>query len=99
MNIAYSINGVPIRLTEERWFHIVESHNDLAGRYDDILATVESPDLILRGHRGALIAVRGMGRNRYLAVVYRELSPDDGFIISAYFTSKIDRRKVLWRSS
>ena len=32
-----SINGVPIRLTEERWFHIVENHDDLAGHFDDVL--------------------------------------------------------------
>lgn len=24
-----SVNGVPIRLTEERWFHIVENHDDI----------------------------------------------------------------------
>ena len=30
-NIAYSINGVPIRLTAERWLHIVENHDDMAG--------------------------------------------------------------------
>ena len=31
MEIAYSVDGVPIRLTTERWFHIVENHEDLAG--------------------------------------------------------------------
>ena len=33
MDQAVSRNGVPIRLTEERWFHIVENHDDLAGYY------------------------------------------------------------------
>jgi hypothetical protein len=37
MEIVKSKNGVPIRLTEERWLHIVENHGDLAGYYDDIL--------------------------------------------------------------
>lgn len=32
-----SINGVPIRLTDERWVHIVENHDDLAGFYDEII--------------------------------------------------------------
>lgn len=31
MDIAYSVDDVPIRLTAERWFHIVENHDDLAG--------------------------------------------------------------------
>ena len=49
MDVAFSRNGVPIRITEERWFHIVENHDDLAGYYDEVLQTIEDPDLILRG--------------------------------------------------
>jgi hypothetical protein len=98
MDVAYSVDGVPIRLTAERWFHIVENHDDLAGHYDDVLDAVENPDLILRGHRRSLVAVRGAGRNNHLAVVYRQLSADDGFIITAYFTSKVERSKVLWKA-
>jgi hypothetical protein len=97
VEVAYSIEGVPIRLTTERWFHIVENHDDLAGYYDNVLSAVENPDLILRGYRGSLIAVRGTGRGQYLAVVYRQLSKEDGFIITAYFTSRIDRRKAIWK--
>jgi len=29
MDIAYSINGVPIRLTNERWYHIVENRDEM----------------------------------------------------------------------
>lgn len=97
MDIALSVEGVPIRLTTERWFHIVENHDDMAGYYDDVLETVENPDIVVRGYGGALIAVRGYGRKRYLAVIYRQVSAEDGFIISAYFTSKIDRKKAIWR--
>ena len=46
MEIAYSVNGVPIRLTYERWFHITENHDDLASYYFEVLETVESPDFI-----------------------------------------------------
>ncbi len=97
MDIAVSIDGVPVRLTAERWLHIVENHDDLAGYYDDVLATVEDPDLVLRSYRGSLIAVRGSGRGRYLAVVYKQVSSEDGFVITAYFTSKLDRRKAIWK--
>jgi hypothetical protein len=97
MDIAFSHNEVPIRLTEERWFHIVENHDDLAGHYDNVLNTVEDPDFILRGTGGALIAVKGVARKRYLAVIYKEVSRKDGFVITAYFTSQISRRSILWR--
>ncbi len=97
MDAALSIEGVPIRLTRERWFHIVENHDEVAGYYEDVLDTVENPDLILRGYQGALIAARSYGRQRYLMVIYQQISLEDGFIITAYFTRKIDRRKTVWR--
>ena len=96
MDIAYSIANVPIRLTHERWFHIVENHDELSGYYDDVLAVIEDPELVLSGYRGSLIAARGYGRNRYLMVVYKELSRGDGFVITAYFTSKLERKRVTW---
>jgi len=34
MDTVKSKNNIPIRLTEERWFHIIENHDDLAGYYD-----------------------------------------------------------------
>lgn len=99
MDVVFSIEGVPIRLTAERWFHIVETHDDLAGFYDEVLETVANPDIVLPGHRGSLIAVRGYGRKRYLAVIYKQISREDGFIITAYSTSKIDRKKAIWKKN
>jgi hypothetical protein len=62
MEIVTSKGGVRIRLTDERRFHIVENHDDLAGYYDEVLGTVEDPDLILHGYGGARIAVKAFGR-------------------------------------
>jgi hypothetical protein len=97
MDTVWSINGVPIRLTTERWFHIVENHDDLAGYYEDVLDVVENPEFVVPGHRGSLIAIRNYGHQRYLAVIYREVSAQDGFIITAYFTDKIDRKRSIWK--
>ncbi|MGE5265818.1 MAG: hypothetical protein ACM3L9_00485 [Deltaproteobacteria bacterium] len=47
MDKVMSVDGVPVRLTEERWFHIVENHDDMAGHYDDVLETISDPDLVL----------------------------------------------------
>ncbi|MEZ4859950.1 MAG: hypothetical protein R3C14_01515 [Caldilineaceae bacterium] len=121
MDIAFSINNIPIRLTAERWLHIVENHDDVAGYYEDVLAVVESPELLLPGHKGSLyrrapgsiilyrskmvlpvllvsiIAVRNYGHRRYLLVIYREISAEDGFIVTAFFTNEIDRKKAIWK--
>lgn len=98
MDIAYSVNNIPIRLTAERWYHIVENHDDMAGHYDDTLLTIENPDFMMRGYGGSLIAARGAGRKGYLCVVYKEVSKDDGFVISAFFSMRIKKKDIVWPS-
>ena len=61
LGIAHSVNGVPIRLTDERWEHILDSHPDLASYRETILDAVENPDYILASRRGALGAVGRFG--------------------------------------
>ena len=99
MEIAESANKVPIRLTDERWIHIIENHDDLAGYYDEILTIIEVPDYVIKGYADALIALKLMADDKFLAVVYKEVSAADGFIITAYFTSKIklEREVVVWQ--
>lgn len=96
MEFATSVNGVPIRLTAERWLHIVENRDELAGRSDEVLDVVERPDWVSRGFRGSLIAWKGYGRRRYLAVIYKELNASDGFVITAFFTTKLNKKNKVW---
>ena len=58
MEKATSINSVPIRLTDERWVHIIENHDDLAGYYDEVLDVVEYPDYIIKGYDVTFVALR-----------------------------------------
>jgi hypothetical protein len=93
-----SKNGVLIRLTEERWEHIIEQHAELQDSKSQILQTVRDPQRVVAGTDGELLAVKPIQSGKQLVVVYRELK-DDGFIITAYITSRIqplDRRKQLW---
>lgn len=93
---AESVNGVPIRLPDERWQHIVEGHLDLDKYYDDVLQVIERPDTVHQGRRGSLIAVRSYGRRGHLAVFYREISTDDGFVITARFLQSRPRTRRVW---
>lgn len=98
MDVVKSKNNIPVRLTEERWFHIIENHDDLAGYYDEVLQTVEEPDYIIKGYGDALIALREVEKGKFLAVIYKEFRTD-GFIITAYLTRKIKFKKeaILWQ--
>ena len=93
-----SKNGVLIRLTDERWAHITEEHCELAGLRLEVLETVGNPTRILTGGKDEWLAVREISRGKHLVVVYRELQ-SDGFIITAFLTSKtksLDRRIQVW---
>ena len=97
LGIADSVNGVPIRLTDERWEHILDSHPEMASYRETILDAVENPDYILTSRRGALAAVVVLGRKAFLHVFYVEKGRHDGFILSAYLEGELDKRKIVWR--
>jgi hypothetical protein len=99
IDIVKSKNGIKIRITEERWFHITENHDDIAGFYDDILDCIENPDIIIKGYNDALVALKLFSDSKYLASVYKETSEEDGFIITAYFTSKLklEKEEIIWK--
>ena len=96
MDSAYSVNGVPIRLTAERWEHIVSNKPYMQSYYEQVLDTIERPTWIEQGYAGTLVAILTRGRRKYLHVVYRELSQKDGFIITAFIAQKANRRKRIW---
>lgn len=96
MEIAYSINGVPIRLTEERWEHIVSNKPYMESYFNQILEAIEKPIFVLHGYRGSLVAILSVGRQRYLHVVYKEINREDGFIITAFVARKYNRRMIVW---
>ncbi|MCK4306827.1 hypothetical protein KAW50_01215 [candidate division WOR-3 bacterium] len=102
IEVTRSISGKVIRLTFKRWFHIIESHDYMAGNISNIMETVNSPDYIMKGSRGELIALKHYSKTnlgeKYCVVVYKE--NEDGFIITAFFTSKpetIRKRGVIWQ--
>ncbi|MBI4789381.1 MAG: hypothetical protein HY782_20320 [Chloroflexi bacterium] len=78
-------NGVPIRLTDERWAHITEEHAELAGWRFEVVENIAEPTRILAGGAGELLATREIEAGKWLVVVYRELEKD-GFVITAFLT-------------
>lgn len=49
MIVVYSQNQVPIRLTQERWEHILRRHPEMANQKDHVLEALSDPDLIQQG--------------------------------------------------
>lgn len=96
--ITTSKNGVLIRLTEERWKHIVLLHPNLSNKQTKVLSTVKNPDYILKGQAGELLAVSKLSEKGYIVVVYKEIRRD-GFIITAYDTTDVRwlfKKELMW---
>ena len=94
-----SRNGVPVRLTNERWTHIVDAHREMADLHSAVLSGISNPDKVLAGKHGALLAIRGVEARKFLVVVYRERDSSDGFVITAFVTRRLaalSRRRQLW---
>ena len=91
-------NGIAIRLSDERWMHIVTEHAELVELRAEVLEAVENPERILAGNAGELFAVREFESGKWIVVVYREFG-DDGFIITAFLTRRersLDKRQIIW---
>ena len=102
MFIVYSYNGVPIRLTEERWQHIVRRHPEMDDQHERVLETLVKPDMIQQGDFGELLAIRFYPdtplTSKFLVVAYREVSSEDGFAMTAYLTRRPSARRVtIWK--
>ena len=94
--VVESVNGVPIRLSEERWSHILKGHGELGDFQVELLLTVSRPEAVYRPppeRSPQFAAVRRFDRLRTfglaenLVVHYREVSVDDGFILTSYVMS------------
>ena len=98
LDIAYSINNVPIRLTDERRDHILDNHLELSpSDLETILDAVENPEYILPGYAATLVAVVVLGKSSYLHVVYKEVNQNDCFIVTAGIRPRMKKKQILWQ--
>jgi hypothetical protein len=89
--VAVSVNRVPLRLVLRGWAR-------LEGYYNEILETVARPDYVLVDDSGNLVAVRDVGAVRCLQVIYREVSRDEGYIVSSSYARRcVEPGRVVWR--
>lgn len=100
LSTVTSKNGIKIRLTDERWYHITKTHPEINPEdFSIVTNTVENPEIILEGDVGELLAVKKHGNRTWIVVPYKEVDDKDGFILTAYQTTDnlwLFKRKILW---
>lgn len=92
-----------IRLTDERISHIFKNHPETMECVSWFHETIENPDFIMAGDFGELLAVKlydktPVTNDKFLVIVYKETSKLDGFILTAYFSRSINKkRRIVWK--
>jgi hypothetical protein len=100
---VFSVRGYRIRLTLRQWIHIIENHDYMAGNRALVLETIADPDELVEGEAGETLALRAYQQTNLTAktavVAYRD--EPDGFVITAWLTSRPDRVQArgvqVWR--
>ena len=96
------MTGSKIKLTHGSVEHIIQKHPEVEPYIDKIIETVEKPDFLIQGEFGETKALKFYESlhigSKYMVVPYRQ-KDNEGFIITAYFTSSLNRvrGKIIWR--
>ena len=93
--------GKKIRTTQKYWQHIIDhKHGELAGRLDEALATLNKADAVYQHPASQDLYLYYCQINKHwVCVVARHLN-SEGFIVTAYLTSKAKRKgKLIWQKT
>ncbi len=89
--------GRAVRLTEERWAHIL-AHPEMAGQRERLIETLVQPDLVIATVKDEMVHTyhrlyESTPVTRKFLVVAVKMERDDAFVLTAYFTSRVKKRK------
>lgn len=88
-----------VRTTQKYWNHIIEhKHGELRGKLTEVFETLQEADEVYRQDEKSDIFLYYKKRNEsWICVVVRHLN-SDGFIVTAYLTTKAKRKGVpVWQ--
>ncbi|VVB87323.1 Uncharacterised protein [uncultured archaeon] len=90
-----------IKLTEEGWNHIVETHPELKDMLEDLKGVLEDPELIKKSvyNENVVLFYRYYGhiyQGKHMCVVVRL---DEESIVTAYITDRIKKGEIVWEKN
>jgi len=89
--------GQLIRLTDERWQHIIERHPEVEKHLVKIQSTIQNPDIIVKNRYNQ--SERYYHRyfkslTNYLIVI---IEYEKNFVITTFISRKIKKGEILWK--
>lgn len=93
--------GRIIRLSDERYRHLVSSHQEMSHQLRKIKETLLSPSKVVQSNSdlNVLLYYKRFSQtvvgNKFLCIVVKSME-NDYFILTAYFTDTIKQGLVIW---
>lgn len=101
VKITTDCQGRAIRLTEERWRHIL-GHAEMLGQQERIEQTLACPDIVIATIKDESVhAYHRLYENtpvtrKYLVVVAKMLE-GDAFVLTAFFSGRMKKGRTVWQ--
>ena len=90
-----------VRLTDERYEHLVSEHPEMVEQIDKVKESLFGPVIVVRSKADSQFELfyryykSTPVTQKYWCIVVK-VRADDSFIITAYFTDTIKKGKILW---
>lgn len=90
-----------IRLTDERYAHLVADHPEMGNQFEKIAETLRSPEKVVKSKTDEKVVLyyrlylSTPVTQKYMCVVVK-ISNEDAFAITAYFTNTIKKGETIW---
>jgi hypothetical protein len=99
MKVFVDYKGREVRLTDERYSHILE-HAEMSSMQKQIEETLNAPDVVVSDNDNVGLNYRHYYNtkvgNKWLCVVVK-YNADDAFVLTAYLTNRIKKGEVVWK--
>ncbi len=100
--IITDYRGRAVRLTEERWAHIL-THPEIVGQRERLIETLVRPDFVIAALKDEMAHTyhrlyETTPVTRKFLVVAVKMEEGDAFVLTAYYTSRLKKGKMVWRS-
>ncbi len=94
--------GREIRLTDERWRHIVHKHPVLKNLRIEFENTISDPEIIKRSIYDSEVLLyysyfKEISGGKYIAAVIK--INDDNFVVTGYVTNRVKEGEIIWKKS
>ncbi|MBI5667769.1 MAG: hypothetical protein HZC41_07150 [Chloroflexi bacterium] len=93
--------GRLIRLTDERWQHILD-HAEMVGQRERLVETLLTPDTVISTVKDEAVYVYHRlyettpVTRKYLIVAVKILA-EDAFVITAFYSNRLKKGEVIWQ--